>query len=322
MEKSPDKSLELYYYLRLVREFEDRLSKMHHQGRIPGGVYSGLGQEALIVGSVYGLRKEDFIFPLHRDLGAFLVKGLDPNMLMAQILGKKTGMSGGRDSFLHAGLLELGIFGASSMLGSTLPVACGAALKFKMKKEPSVAVAFFGEGASSRGDVHEAMNFAGIHKLPVVFICENNYYAFSTPQPLEMAIEDVADRAAGYGFKGHVCSGNDLFAVMREVGDAVAMARAGGGPTLIECKTYRWSGHSEHDPAKYREKEELIEWESRDPIQRFEFYLQKKGHDLPKVIDETVAKVKAAVDEAVKYAENSPDPEGPEAMDGLYATPV
>lgn len=317
-----DKPLELYYYLRLVREFEDRLSKMHHQGRIPGGVYSGLGQEALVVGSVYGLKKEDIIFPLHRDLGAFLVKGLDPNSLMAQILGKKTGMSGGRDSFLHAGLLELGIFGASSMLGSSLPVACGAALKFKMKRQPYVAVAFFGEGASSRGDVHEAMNFAGIQKLPVVFICENNYYAFSTPQPLEMAIEDVADRAAGYGFKGHVCSGNDLFAVMHEVGDAVELARSGGGPTLIECKTYRWSGHSEHDPAKYREKEELIEWESRDPIQRFEFYLQKKGHDLPKVIEETVAKVKSVVDEAVKFAENSPDPEGPEAMEGLYATPV
>jgi len=317
-----DKPLELYYYLRLVREFEDRLSKMHHQGKIPGGVYSGLGQEALIVGSVYGLKKEDIIFPLHRDLGAFLVKGLDPNTLMAQILGKKTGMSGGRDSFLHAGLLELGIFGASSMLAATLPVACGAALKFKMKKEPYVAVSFFGEGASSRGEVHEAMNFAGVQRLPVVFICENNFYAFSTPQSLEMAIEDVADRAAGYGFKGHVCSGNDLFAVMHEVGDAVEFARAGGGPTLIECKTYRWSGHSEHDPAKYREKEELIEWESRDPIQRFEFYLQKKGHDLPKLIEETGAKVKAVVDEAVKYAENSPEPEGPEAMEGLYATPV
>ncbi len=317
-----EQALDLYYYLRLVREFEDRVSKLHHQGRVPGGVYSGLGQEALVVGCTYGLNREDFIFPLHRDLGAFLVKGADPNTLMAQILGKKTGVSGGRDSFLHSGILELGIFGATSMLGSSLPVACGVALKFKMRHESRVAVAFFGEGASSRGDVHEAMNFAGVQKLPVVFVCENNYYAFSTPQPLQMAVEDVADRAEGYGFKGHVCSGNDLFAVMREMRPAVELARKGGGPSLIECKTYRYSGHSEHDPAAYRTEEELIEWESRDPIARFEFYLQKKGYDVPKVIEETGAKVKSVVDEAVRFAEGSPDPEGPEAMDGLYATPV
>ncbi|HEY3347196.1 MAG TPA: thiamine pyrophosphate-dependent dehydrogenase E1 component subunit alpha [Nitrospirota bacterium] len=317
-----DQYLELYYYLRLVREFEDRLSKMHHQGRIPGGVYSGLGQEALVVGCVYGLQKEDFIFPLHRDLGAFLVKGIDPKLLMAQILGKKTGISGGRDSFLHAGDLDLGIFGSTSMLASSLPVACGVALKFKMKRERRVAVAFFGEGASSRGDFHEALNFAGVQKLPVVFVCENNFYAFSTPQSMQMAIDDVADRASGYGFKGHVCSGNDLFAVMHTMAPAVEKARNGGGPTLIECKTYRYSGHSEHDPATYRGKEELIEWESRDPVARFEFYLLKKEYDLPKVIQETTDKVKAVVDEALRHAEAAPDPEGPEAMDCLYATPV
>jgi len=314
--------LDLYYYMRLVREFEDRLSKMHHQGKIPGGVYSGLGQEALVVGATYGLKKEDFIFPLHRDLGAFLVKGIDPKILMAQILGKKAGLSGGRDSFLHAGLLDLGIFGATSMLASSLPVACGVALKFKMRREPHVVVSFFGEGASSRGDFHEALNFAGVHRLPVVFVCENNFYAFSTPQSLQMAIEDVADRAEGYGFKGRVCSGNDVFAVLREVGQAVERARRGDGPTLVECKTYRWSGHSEHDMAAYREKEELIEWESRDPVQRLEVYLQKKGHEVKAVYEDTVAKVKAVVDEAVKFAEAAPDPEGPEAMDYLYATPV
>ncbi|MBI5189808.1 MAG: thiamine pyrophosphate-dependent dehydrogenase E1 component subunit alpha [Nitrospirae bacterium] len=317
-----ERDLELYHNLRLVREFEGRLSKMHHQGRIPGGVYSGLGQEALVVGSVYGLAREDFIFPLHRDLGAFLVKGVDPRLLMAQILGKKTGLSGGRDSFLHAGSLADGVFGATSMLASSLPVACGVALKFKMNGEPNVVLAFFGEGASSRGDVHEAMNFAGVQRLPVVFICENNFYAFSTPQPMEMAVEDVADRAAGYGFKGHVCNGNDLFAVMHEVGAAVELARRGGGPTLIECKTYRYSGHSEHDTATYRTKDELLEWESRDPIYMYEFYLQKKGHDMAALSAETGERVKATVDEAVKFAEDSPDPEGPEAMDGLYATQV
>jgi TPP-dependent pyruvate/acetoin dehydrogenase alpha subunit len=318
-----ERELELYYNLLLVREFESRISKMHHQGRVAGGVYSGLGQEAVTVGAVHGLKREDFVFPLHRDLGAFLVKGVEPRVLMAQILGKKSGISGGRDSFLHSGQLELGVFGATSMLASSLPVACGVALKFKMRAEPFVVVAFFGEGASSRGDFHEALNFAGVHRLPVVFICENNFYAFSTPQSMEMAIEDVADRAEGYGFKGHVCSGNDLFAVMHDVRPAVELARDGGGPTLIECKTYRYSGHSEHDPAAYRtDKEELIEWESRDPIQRFEFYLQKKGHDLNVVTEEMREKVKRIIDDAVEYAENSPDPDGPEALDGLYATEI
>jgi len=317
-----EQDLQLYYYMRLVREFEGRVSRMHRQGRVPGGVYSGLGQEALVVGATYGLRREDFVFPMHRDLGAFLVKGVDPKALMAQIMGKAAGLSGGRDSFLHAGDLEAGVFGGTSMLGSSLPVACGVALTFVMKKTDNVVVAFFGEGASSRGDVHEAMNFAGVRKLPVVFVCENNFYAFSTPQPLQMAIEDVADRARGYGFRGHVCGGNDVFAVMHEVMPAVEKARGGGGPSLIECKTYRYSGHSEHDMAVYRSREELLEWESRDPIPRFEFYLQKKGLDLEKVGGETAARVKAVVDEAVRFAEESPDAEGPEAMDGLYATPV
>lgn len=303
-----------------MREFESRVSKMHHQGRVAGGVYSGLGQEAVTVGSVFDLKREDFVFPLHRDLGAFLVKGVDPKILMAQILGKKAGLSGGRDSFLHAGQLDIGVFGATSMLASSLPVACGVALKFKMRGEPNVAVAFFGEGSSSRGDFHEALNFAGVQSLPVVFICENNFYAFSTPQSMEMAVEDVADRAAGYGFKGHVCSGNDIFAVMHEVGPAVGRARRGEGPTLIECKTYRYSGHSEHDMAKYRTDDELLEWESRDPIQRFEYFLQKKGHDLAAVSKETGEKVAAIVDDAVKFAENAPEPDGAEAMDGLYAT--
>ncbi|MDC4206395.1 MAG: thiamine pyrophosphate-dependent dehydrogenase E1 component subunit alpha [Candidatus Manganitrophus sp.] len=275
MENKEDR--ELYFYLKLTREFEDRVSKLHRQGKILGGVYSGRGQEAIVVGVCYGLRREDFIAPIHRDMGAFLVKGVDPNRLMAQLFGKKTGLSKGKDSFLHAGDLERGVFGATSMLASTLPVATGAALKFRMKKESHVAVAFFGEGASSRGDFHEALNFAGIHKLPVLFVCENNFYAYSTPQNMQMAVEDVAIRAEGYGFKGAVCSGNDLHAVMKTAHAAVERARQGEGPTLIECKTYRYHGHSEHDQPFYRPQDELIEWESRDPIQRFEIYLEKKG---------------------------------------------
>src|SRR3972149_3128870 len=172
------KERELYFWLRLIREFEDRISALDKQGKIMGGVYSGKGQEAVVVGVCHDLRPDDWIFPLHRDLGAFLVKGADPNRLMAQLFGRRDGFSKGKDSFLHGGDFSRCIFGATSMLGSTLPVAVGTAYKFKIKREDRVAIAFFGEGASSRGDVHEAMNFAGIYKLPVVFLCENNFYAY------------------------------------------------------------------------------------------------------------------------------------------------
>ncbi|HEX9191016.1 MAG TPA: thiamine pyrophosphate-dependent dehydrogenase E1 component subunit alpha, partial [Candidatus Deferrimicrobiaceae bacterium] len=209
------KDRELYYWLSLIREFEDRVSTLDKQGKLMGGVYSGKGQEAVTVGFCHDLRWDDWIFPLHRDLGAFLVKGADPKRLMAQIFGKRDGFAKGKDSYLHGGDLANGIFGATSCLGATLPVAAGMAYKFKIRKEDRVAVAFFGEGASSRGDVHEAMNFAGVHRLPVVFVCENNFYAYSTPNELQFGVDNVADRAAGYGFKGEIVSGNDLHAVLK-----------------------------------------------------------------------------------------------------------
>src|SRR5216684_2538871 len=191
--------LQLYYWMKLIRGFEDRVSRLHRQNKILGGVYSGAGQEAIVTGVCAPLQEGDLVAPLHRDLGVFLMRGVDPGRLMAQLMGKETGLSRGKDSFLHGGDLEHAVFGSTSMLGSSLPVA----------------VAFFGEGAASRGDVHEAMNFAGVHKLPVVFVCENNRYAYSTPLEKQMAIEDVADRAVAYGFRGHVVSGNDLLAVVQ-----------------------------------------------------------------------------------------------------------
>ncbi|MGZ6186337.1 MAG: thiamine pyrophosphate-dependent dehydrogenase E1 component subunit alpha, partial [Candidatus Binataceae bacterium] len=193
------------------------------------------------------------------------------------------------------------------------------ALKYHIKKEKHVAVAFFGEGASSRGDVHEAMNFAGVHKLPVVFVCENNRFAYSTPLEKQMPIDDVASRAAAYGFKGHVVSGNDLLAVVELSERVMNRTREGGGPALIECKTYRYRGHSEHDPALYRDKEELVEWESRDPIPQYEFYLEKKGHDLKRIREEVDERVRSVVQAAVDFAEQSPMPKPEEALEDLYA---
>jgi len=314
--------LQLYYWLKLIRSFEDRVSRLHRQNKIVGGVYSGAGQEAIVTGICAPLRDGDFVAPLHRDLGVFLIRGVEPGRLMAQLMGKETGLSRGKDSFLHAGDLEHGIFGSTSMLGASLPVAVGAALKFQTKKEKHVAVAFFGDGAASRGDTHEAMNFAGVRKLPVIFVCENNRYAYSTPLEKQMAIENVADRAAAYGFKGHVCPGNDLLAVLETSERVIEQVREGGGPALIECKTYRYRGHSEHDPALYREKEELLQWESRDPIPQFEFYLEKKGHELARLREQIDERVRQAVQQAVDFAEQSPFPEPKEALEDLYATPV
>jgi TPP-dependent pyruvate/acetoin dehydrogenase alpha subunit len=311
--------LQLYYWVKLIRGFEERVSRLHRQNKILGGVYSGAGQEAIVTGICAPLREGDFVAPLHRDLGVFLMRNVDPGRLMAQLMGKETGLSRGKDSFLHGGDLEHGIFGSTSMLGSSLPVAVGAALKFQIKRENHIAVAFFGEGAASRGDVHEAMNFAGVRKLPVVFVCENNRYAYSTPLEKQMAIEDVASRAAAYGFRGHVVSGNDLLAVVELSERVMARTREGDGPALIECKTYRYRGHSEHDPALYRDKEELLEWESRDPIPQYEFYLQKKGHDLKRIREEVDARVQQVVQGAVDFAEQSPWPQPEEALEDLYA---
>jgi TPP-dependent pyruvate/acetoin dehydrogenase alpha subunit len=315
---APDQLLEMYFWLKLIRAFDERLSTLVKQGRVRSGVYTGIGQEAIIVGTCYGLRKEDFICPLHRDLGAFLMKGVSPRAMMGQMFGKATGLSKGRDSALHSGASELGIFGNTSMLGSNLPVAAGLALTFKMEKTDNVVVAYFGEGASNVGDFHEALNIAGVQHLPVLFVCENNQYAYSVPLEKSMAIDDVADRAEGYGFDGVAINGNDVLAVYQATQGALARARSGGGPTLIECKTYRWHGHSEHDKAFYRTNEELAMWKSRDPIPTFTTYLKGLNILTDEHVAETEARIKADIDDAVEFAASSPDPDPAEAVRDLY----
>src|SRR6059058_4333457 len=303
---SPEQLLDMFYWLKLIRAFDERLSILVRQGKVRSGVYTGIGQEAIIVGTCFGLRRDDYICPLHRDLGAFLMKGVEPRVMMAQMFGKATGLSKGRDSALHSGVPELGIFGNTSMLGANLPVAAGIALTYKMEKTDNVVVAYFGEGASNVGDFHEVLNFAGVQQLPIVFVCENNQYAYSVPVEKSMAIDDVAIRAESYGFDGVAVNGNDVLAVYQATLGALARARGGDGPTLIECKTYRWHGHSEHDKAFYRSDEELAMWKSRDPIPTFTTYL--KG--LHVLTDDKQAeienRVNETIDDAVEFAMNSP----------------
>src|ERR1700754_4736450 len=316
---SSEQLLEMFYWLKLIRAFDERLSMLVKQGKVRSGVYTGIGQEAIIVGTCFGLRKEDFICPLHRDLGSFLMKGVEPRVMMSQMFAKATGLSKGRDSALHSGVSELGIFGNTSMLGANLPVAAGLGLTVRMEESDNGVIAYFGEGASNVGDFHEALNIAGVQRLPILFICENNRYAYSVPVEKSMAIDDVADRAESYGFDGVAINGNDVLAVYQATQGALARARKGEGPTLIECKTYRWHGHSEHDKAFYRTNEELAMWKSRDPIPTFTSYLKGLNILTDQHLHDTEQKVKATIDDAVEFAMNAADPEPSEATTDLYA---
>jgi TPP-dependent pyruvate/acetoin dehydrogenase alpha subunit len=316
---APDQLLEMFYWLKLIRAFDERLSILVKQGKVRSGVYTSIGQEAIIVGTCTPLRREDFVCPLHRDLGCFLMKGVEARTMMSQMFAKTTGLSKGRDSALHSGVHELGVFGNTSMLGANLPVAVGLGLTFKMEKVDNVVVAYFGEGASNTGDFHEALNIAGVQHLPIIFVCENNQYAYSVPVEKSMAIDDVADRAESYGFDGVAINGNDVLAVYQASLGAITRARSGGGPTLIECKTYRWHGHSEHDKAFYRTNEELAMWKSRDPIPTFTTYL-KGLHILDEEKERaTEERVAATIDDAVEFALSAPEPDPSEAVTDLYA---
>ena len=247
-----DQLLELYYWMRLTRAVDERLMLLYNQGKILGAAFSQRGHEAISVGAAYALRPEDVMAPMHRDLGSYLTRGMGARRIMAQHLGRVTGPSRGRDGNMHGlGDMSLGLVGFVSMLPSSVPVTIGVGLSFWLREEARVALTIFGDGGTSTGKWHESLNFAGVFKLPVVLICQNNQYAYSTPLSRQFAIQDIADRATGYGFPGVVVDGNDVLAVYEVTREAVERARGGGGPTLIECKTMRMLGHAAHDDARY-----------------------------------------------------------------------
>ena len=310
--------LRFYYYLRLTRGLEDRVIKLYRQGRILGGCYVGTGEEAISVGSACALEPDDVIAPSHRDLGAHLVKGVTPNEYMAQYLGRLTGLTRGKDGTIHFGDLRRRIIGFISPMADGIPVATGVALAFKTRREPHIAVSYFGDGASSRGDFHEGLNLAAVLRLPILFICHNNQYAYSVPVSRQMAVPHVADRAKAYGLPTRIIDGNDILAVYQTTKEAAAQARGGGGPIFIECKTMRMRGHAEHDDASYVPRELLEEWRGRDPIQKFEHYLREREvpEDQLRAIEARVVK---EVEEALDFAEKSPLPDGPEALEGVFA---
>jgi TPP-dependent pyruvate/acetoin dehydrogenase alpha subunit len=312
--------LQMHYYLRLSRTLEDRITALYRQGRIVGGCYTSHGMEAISVGYASALERDDVIAPFHRDMGAFLIRGITPGEVLAQYLGKRTGPTKGKDGNVHMGDLKRGIIGFVSHLADNLPVAAGAALAFKIRGEARVAFAGTGDGGTSRGDFHEAMNFAAVRKLPVVFFCNNNQYAYSTPLRLQMAVPNVADRAQAYGMPGEIVDGNDVAAVYLASKRAVARAREGGGPTFLEFKTMRMHGHSEHDPAKYVPRELLEEWKKKDPILKAEQLLAQLGYGDEALFHETAERAKKEVEAGLEFAEQSALPEGPEVLEGVFAT--
>jgi pyruvate dehydrogenase E1 component alpha subunit len=310
----------MYYYLRLTRSLEDRITALYRQGRIVGGVYTSHGMEAIAVGYASALERDDVIAPFHRDMGAFLIRGVLPGEVIAQYLGKRTGPTKGKDGNVHMGDLKRGIIGFVSHLADNLPVATGAALAFKIRGEARVAFAGTGDGGTSRGDFHEAMNFASVRKLPVVIFCNNNQYAYSTPVHYQMAIKDVVERAKAYAMPGEIVDGNDVAAVYLSSKRAISRARAGDGPTFLEFKTMRMHGHSEHDPAKYVPRALLEEWKKKDPILNAEHVLKQLGYGDDAYFQEVGQRVKKEVQEGVEFAERSPLPEGPEVLEGVFAT--
>jgi len=310
----PEQMLELYRYLKLTRLVEERLVNLYRQTKVVGGVFRSLGQEATAVGSAYALQPRDFITPLIRDLGAVLVKGIRPREIFAQYMAKAWGPSGGHDLNIHFGDLEKGFIGPISHLGDMIPVMTGVLLAARLRKKPTVAIAYIGDGGMSTGAFHEGLNFAAVQRLPLIVVAEYNHYAYSTPTSLQTAVKDLAEKAAGYGIPAHIVDGNDLIACYEVTKRAVEFARRGGGAVLIEAKTYRRKGHAEHDDQRYVPSGEIEWWEKHnDPLDRYERYLTESGLADKQKLEEITGDVMREIEEDCTWAESSPMPEPEQA---------
>ena len=312
--------IQMYRWLILTRAFEDRICSLWGQGGVIEMPHGSQGQEAIAVGACYGLRREDQVMPSLRTRGAFLVKGIPTRVHMAGVWAKVTGAARGKSTAHHMTDPSCGVLLGTGIIGSDITVAVGAALSFKLRGQDNVVVDFFGDGASQRGDFHEGLNFAGNFRLPVVFVLENNGYAEYTPLAKHFAGDDLACRAQGYGFPGLRIDGNDVLAVYEAVQQAVARARAGEGPTLIECVTYRWRGHCEVVSPDYRRDPAVIaSWMAKDPVARLRAHLAEHGlmDDARKA--QLDAEVRAEIDDAIKFAQESAYPSPDELLAGAYA---
>jgi len=302
-----------------IRFFEEKVFELYGQNLVPGTIHLYAGEEAVAVGVCANLRKDDYIVSTHRGHGHCIAKGARLDKTMAEILGKKTGYCEGKGGSMHIADFNIGMLGATAVVGAGIPIATGAGLSIKLRGTDQVTACFFGDGASNQGTFHEGINMAAIWKLPVLFVCENNLYAMGTHQTRVMLIENIAKRAVAYGIPGVSVDGNDVIAVYEAAQEAVKHARSGSGPTLIECKTYRHKGHSRFDPATYRPKEEVEEWIEKDPIQRLKRRLLEQWNISNEETTQIEKEVADAVETAVKFAMGSPYPAPEEALEDVYA---
>ena len=307
------------YYMTLMREVEDRIErKLYRQGKIVGGVYVGRGQEAIPVGTALLAGPDDVLFPSHRDMAVLFIRGFPLGRVFAQYMGRADGFTRGREGNMHMGDLNRNVVSIISALAATVPVAAGAAMALRYQGKNGVCFSYFGDGSTSRGDWHEGVNFATVQKAPVVFICNNNQYAYSTPLNLQMACANVADRAAAYNMPAEIVDGNDVFAVHAATKRALDHARSGKGPYLIECKTFRMTGHSAHDAAHYVPQGMFDEWSKLDPITRLEAKMLEKGWATQGDIDAVRARIHQEIDEAVAWADKSPYPDPATLLEDVY----
>ncbi len=321
MESLNIKIIDMYRKMLTIRYFEFEVKELFANGKIVGALHLSIGQEAVPVGVCAALKKGDYIVSNHRGHGHCIAMGVDVKRMMAELFGKETGVCKGKGGSMHLADFSVGMLGASGIVGANMPLAVGAGLSIKMRKTDQVSVTFFGDGASNQGTFHESLNLAAIWDLPVIFVCENNQYAESTSVSAVMRVKNIADRASAYGIEGVVVDGMDVVAVYEAALDACEKARGGKGPTLLECKTYRYMGHEEGDPwITYRSEKEVEEWKKKDSINRLRKYLIDKKIFTEEEANQIEEEVKSLIEEAVKFAEESPWPKPEEALKDVFVS--
>lgn len=314
-----DRLLEIYEKMFTIRKFEEKVSELFAKGFIPGFVHVYIGQEATAVGVCSALRKDDYITSTHRGHGHCIAKGADVKYMMAELFGRATGYCRGKGGSMHIADTDIGIMGANGIVGGGIPIAPGIAFAAREKGTDRVTVCFFGDGASSQGSFHESLNISAVWKLPVIYVCENNLYANTVPLIKQMNVNDVATKARAYNIPGVIVDGNNVLSVFKETEEAVKRAREGKGPTLIECKTYRWHGHYEGDPEVYRSYDEVNEWKKKDPVVLFRSHLLKETKIDSGLLEEVEKKVQQDIEEGVRFAKDSPEIPISEALTDVFA---
>ncbi|MGI6162201.1 MAG: thiamine pyrophosphate-dependent dehydrogenase E1 component subunit alpha [Christensenellales bacterium] len=313
-----ERMLDIYERMQSIRQFEEKAIELYESDIVRGSLHLYVGQEAIAATICSFLSKDDYITSTHRGHGHIIAKGVPLDGAMAELLGKEGGVCKGRGGSMHITDMDVGILGANGIVGGGIPIALGSALKSSYRNDKSVTVCFFGDGASNEGTFHEALNLASVWKLPVVFVCENNGYGMSVPASESTSVIDIASRATGYNMPGVVIDGNDVFAISEAADEAIKRAREGKGPSLLECKTYRWYGHWWGDPQPYRTREEVEVWKTKCPIQRMQVAMLQSEQISEDEIAKIEADVSSKVEQACAFAQNSPFPDPNTLLDNVY----